>query len=133
MTRLGLLTAAGAAAVGAMILTAPLANAIPEHTIQSECDEANHGTYTTMIDQNGDRISMCCYDDNKSKVYCDYYKNGKYEGTTPNAVVTQPVPTLPTEGNAGTLGAARPKPPGASRPTTPITAAGPGVAPSAIQ
>ena len=110
-SRLGLLTAAGAAAVGAMILTAPLANAIPEHTIQSECDLANHGTYTTSLVGNS-RFSSCCYTDIKGTKYCDYYLDGVFEGTGPG-VAKQPPPTT---GSSGPLGGSHPKPSGASRP-----------------
>lgn len=84
--------AAGAIALGAMIATAPLANAIPEGTIQQECDDANHGSYTTGLDVNGDRHSACTYTDDSGDTYQDTYVNGTYTGTTPLVRRSTPVP-----------------------------------------
>ena len=103
--------AAGAIAVGAMVATAPLANAIPESTIQKECDDANHGTYSTGIDVNGDRQSSCTYTDSSGNLYIDTYTNGTYTGTNgPLVRHSTPVPRPPT---------LAPQPGGASHPAAP--------------
>lgn len=72
--------AAIAIAIGAMTVGAPLALAIPEGTIQSECDEAG-GNYTTGVDKAGNRDSNCTYTDNTGNFYQDSYVNGAYTGT----------------------------------------------------
>jgi hypothetical protein len=77
-------------AAGAMILTAPVGNAIPESTIISECDSAG-GTYTTTVVE-GKRYSKCCYRDISGVQHCDNYLNGTY--TTTDGALEQP-PTSP--------------------------------------
>lgn len=67
-----------AVAVSAMILTAPAAHALTEQQIKSECDAAN-GTYNTVIDNDGDRVSTCCYTVSSGS-YCNTYVNGDYRG-----------------------------------------------------
>ena len=100
-------------ALSAMILTAPAAEALTEQQIKDECKAANNGTYTTGFNQNGDRISSCCYKDIKGKQYCDMYTNGNYDGTfgrsgsepgTPTATVQ---PGQPPPGTAPAARAAR--------------------------
>jgi hypothetical protein len=72
---------AGATVVGAMILTAPVANAIPEKTIKSECAQAN-GAYSTYVAPDGTRYSWCCYNDIAGgPAQCDAYENGTFTGT----------------------------------------------------
>jgi hypothetical protein len=68
--------AASATAVGALILTAPGASALPESTIKSECEKAC-GTYTH---NNG--TSTCTYKDIKGNRYTDVYENGEFLDTT---------------------------------------------------
>lgn len=79
-----------AVAVAALMVTAPAGNAIPESTIQAECDKAG-GTYTTTI-ADGKRYSRCCYQDINNKKHCDYYADGTYTHTN----FTDPSPTPPT-------------------------------------
>ena len=89
----------GICAAGAMTVGAPLACAIPESTIKSECQQAG-GTYgTTVVD--GKRQSWCCYKDIKGIKHCDYYKDGvfDYTDTSPREIgpptETTPPPVLP--------------------------------------
>ena len=60
--------AASATAVGALILTAPGASALPESTIKSECKKAG-GTYT-----HNNRTSTCTYKDFKGNRNTDVYE-----------------------------------------------------------
>lgn len=82
-------------AAGTLVVTAPPGNAIPESTIQSECDSAG-GTYTTTV-VDGKRYSRCCYQDIKNKTHCDHYTDGTHTYTnlvdpgTPSPT-TQPPP-----------------------------------------
>lgn len=83
------LAAAGVAiAAGAMMLTAPAGNAIPESTIQSECDAAG-GEYTIVTDGEHS-YSRCCYRDIKGVKHCDHYTDGKYTYETSNNTLEQP-------------------------------------------
>jgi hypothetical protein len=75
---------AAAVTIGATILSAPAAHAIPESTIESECKAAG-GTYTSGILSSGDRESTCCYTDVYGDQWCDVYLNGEYLGTDPGA------------------------------------------------
>lgn len=86
------LAAAGLIAAGAMILTASPGNAIPESTIISDCDNANGGTYTTVV-HDGKRYSKCCYRDINGTKECDNYVDGTYIYTT--ASLEQPTSTSP--------------------------------------
>jgi len=87
------LAAAGAIAACAMMLTAPVGNAIPESTIISECDSAG-GTYTTTV-ADGKKYSKCCYRDINGVKSCDNYVDGTYTNTTANLVVDQPQSSPP--------------------------------------
>lgn len=106
--------AAGAAiAAGAMMLTAPTGNAIPESTIKSECDAAG-GDYTIVSD--GDHsYSRCCYLDIDGDKHCDHYTDGKYTYETSNNTLEQPQdpPPAPPQGDvvAPPATAALPAPP----------------------
>lgn len=71
--------AAVPAAVGAILLTAPVANAIPEGTIKAECKDAG-GTYNTST-SNGHRYSSCDYKDIDGGWHSDQYTDGEYTGT----------------------------------------------------
>jgi hypothetical protein len=82
--------AAAVFAVGAMILFASAANAIPEKTIASECAAAG-GTYTTTV-LDGVRHSDCCYPVGGGKSECDVYKSGKYTGTVALDAPAEPPP-----------------------------------------
>ena len=83
------LAAAGVAiAAGAMMLTAPTGNAIPESTIKSECDNAG-GDYTIVTDGEHS-YSRCCYLDIKGDKHCDHYTDGKYTYETSNNTLEQP-------------------------------------------
>lgn len=82
LSQLGLPIGVGAIAVGATILTAPAAHALPESTIKNECDEAN-GQYKTEIDSIGRRWSECCYKAQDGTKSCDEYFDGVYQGTYP--------------------------------------------------
>ena len=83
------LAAAGVAiAAGAMMLTAPSGNAIPESTIKSECDDAG-GEYTIVTDGEHS-YSRCCYRDIKGVKHCDHYTDGKYTYETSNNTLEQP-------------------------------------------
>jgi hypothetical protein len=89
------LAAACAIAAGAMMLTAPVGNAIPESEIVSECDNANKGTYTTTIGADGKRYSKCCYRDINGVKNCDNYVDGSYTNTTVNNILEQPQSSPP--------------------------------------
>jgi hypothetical protein len=96
------LAAVGAIAAGAMMLTAPAGNAIPESQIISECDDANNGTYTTTIDaESGKRHSKCCYRDIDGVKHCDNYIDGTYTNTTVNNILEQPPGSPPPPPPAG--------------------------------
>ena len=83
------LAAAGVAiATGAMMLTAPSGNAIPESTIKSECDDAG-GEYTIVTDGEHS-YSRCCYRDIKGVKHCDHYTDGTYTYETSNNTLEQP-------------------------------------------
>jgi hypothetical protein len=83
------LAAAGVAiAAGAMMLTAPSGNAIPESTIKSECDDAG-GEYTIVTDGEHS-YSRCCYRDIKGVKHCDHYTDGTYTYETSNNTLEQP-------------------------------------------
>lgn len=76
LSQLGVAIAAGAITLGATILTAPVSQAEPESTIQSECKSAG-GTYTTTV-ISGHRYSKCCYTDAYGTQTCDSYDDGTY-------------------------------------------------------
>ena len=86
--------AAGAIAAAAMMLTAPVGNAIPESTIISECDSAG-GTYTTTVGSDGKKYSKCCYRDINDVKHCDNYVDGTYTNTTVNNILEQPQSSPP--------------------------------------
>ena len=52
------------------------AQPIKESTIKSECKAAG-GTYTTHVDQNGNRSSVCKYKDISGGTHYDVYENGE--------------------------------------------------------
>ncbi len=111
-----------AAAFVVMILTAPAAQALTEQQIQNECKAANNGTYTTGFDQNGNRISSCCYKDIKGKQYCDMYTNGNYDGTFGRGGSEPGTPTAtkhPVQPPPGTAPAAPGAPPAGPHPVVP--------------
>ena len=83
-----LATAGVAIAAGAMMLTAPSGNAIPESTIKSECDDAG-GEYTIVTDGEHS-YSRCCYRDIKGVKHCDHYTDGTYTYETSNNTLEQP-------------------------------------------
>ncbi|MCZ8381263.1 hypothetical protein O6P37_20540 [Mycobacterium sp. CPCC 205372] len=58
----------------------PLASALPEGTITSECKSAL-GRYETGVGPDGNRYSDCTYTDVGGGLHIDQYKNGKYTGT----------------------------------------------------
>ncbi len=93
LSRLLAATSPTAAAVAAMILTAPAAQAISESTIQSECKAAN-GTYSTTV-INGHRYSSCCYKDNEGNKLCDGYTDGTYTATYPDPGRMEPTAPPP--------------------------------------
>ncbi|MGV0815260.1 hypothetical protein ABQF34_25160 [Mycolicibacterium boenickei] len=66
-------------AFGAILLTAPIANAIPEGTIKAECKDAG-GTYSTST-SGGQRYSSCEYKDIDGGWHSDQYVDGEYTGT----------------------------------------------------
>jgi hypothetical protein len=100
LRRLALAAAGVAIAAGAMMLTAPAGNAIPESTIRSDCDKANKGTYTTTLGSDGKRYSKCCYLDINGVKHCDNYVDGSYTNTTVNNILepSQPSPPPPPPG-----------------------------------
>jgi hypothetical protein len=90
------LLAAGVIAVGTTILTAPIANAIPEKQIQSECAAANGGKYSTGINKiTGQRISSCDWHDSDGNGHTDTYINGDYQGTYDWTALQPPSSTKP--------------------------------------
>ena len=95
------LAAAGAiTAGGAMMLTAPAGNAIPESTIISECFAAG-GTYTTTVGDDGKRHSKCCYRDINGVKNCDNYLDGTYTTTD---LLEQPPTSPPPPPPGGVVG-----------------------------
>jgi hypothetical protein len=80
VTRIGLGVAAAAFMTGIAFGTSPLASALPEGTIKSECKSAG-GTYGTGVGPDGNRYSDCSYKDASGVLHVDQYKNGKYTGT----------------------------------------------------
>ena len=80
VTRIGLGVAAAAFMTGIALGASPLASALPEGTIKSECKSAG-GTYSTGVGPDGNRYSDCIYKDSSGVVHTDQYKNGKYTGT----------------------------------------------------
>jgi hypothetical protein len=66
------------ATLSAMILTAPAAHALTEQQIESQCGAANGG-YNTVVDNDGNRVSTCCYTVSGGS-YCNTYVNGDYRG-----------------------------------------------------
>ncbi|MDZ4232698.1 MAG: hypothetical protein U1C73_02815, partial [Dietzia sp.] len=87
------LAAAGAIAAGAVMLTAPAGNAIPESTIKSECAKANGQYHTSVLD--GVRYSACCYVDYYGKKSCDFYEDGIYNITNPTLELPETTPPPP--------------------------------------
>jgi hypothetical protein len=79
-TRIGLGVAAAAVTTGIAFGASPLANALPEGTIKSECKSAG-GNYDTGVGPDGNRYSDCTYSDAGGKLHIDQYKNGKYTGS----------------------------------------------------
>ncbi len=65
--------------LGAFVLTAPVANAIPEGTVKAECQDAG-GTYNTST-SGGHRYSSCDYKDIDGGWHSDQYTDGEYTGT----------------------------------------------------
>jgi len=90
------LASAVAVAAGAMMLTAPVGNAIPEQTIIDECNEAAGNYSTIVIDLV--RYSTCCYRDIKGFTHCDHYVDGTYETTNSTLEPPQPSPPPPPPG-----------------------------------
>lgn len=64
---------------GALLLTAPAANAISEGTIKAECKDAG-GTYNSST-SGGHRYSSCGYKDVDGGWHSDQYTDGEYTGT----------------------------------------------------
>jgi len=136
-----LLVVACVIAAGAMMLTAPVGNAIPESQIMSECDDANNGTYTTSIGSDGKRYSKCCYRDIDGVKHCDNYVDGTFTNTTVNSTLepSQPSPPPPPPGGvvvgppATAATPAPPAPPDFGNPTMtlwmPPPPAGPAASP----
>ena len=91
-----LLVVAGVIAAGAMMLTAPVGNAIPEQQIIDECNDAA-GSYTTIVIDLV-RYSTCCYRDIKGFTHCDHYVDGTYETTNNTLEPSQPSPPPPPPG-----------------------------------
>ncbi|HZQ33105.1 MAG TPA: hypothetical protein VFB19_15385 [Mycobacterium sp.] len=92
------------AIAGAVIVTAPGANAVTEGQIQSTC-EGQGGYYSSHVMENGNRVSQCCYpiaQPNPNKWQCDYYVNGEFDGgqsfkgNPPTTMTRQPRPPGPT-------------------------------------
>ncbi|MGA5463761.1 hypothetical protein [Mycobacterium sp. NPDC050041] len=81
VTRIGLGVAAAAFMTGIALGASPLASALPEGTIKSECKSAG-GTYGTGVGPDGNRYSDCSYTDIRGGLHVDHYKNGKYTGTS---------------------------------------------------
>ncbi|MCV7154270.1 hypothetical protein [Mycolicibacterium pyrenivorans] len=96
------LVAAGALAAGAMMLTAPAGNAIPESTIKSECDDAG-GQYTIVTDGEHS-YSRCCYLDINGVKHCDHYTDGRYTYETSNNTLEQPETPPPPPPPGGVVG-----------------------------
>jgi hypothetical protein len=114
-----------AVAVGVMTLNAPVAQAISESTIKSECKAAG-GTYTTSV-SSGQRFSKCCYTDISGKKWCDVYLDGEYEGTDPAAQGEQGDTGTPPKLDPSTLvppvvgpDVGTPPPPKSIVPTVPV-------------
>src|SRR5262249_49687909 len=76
-----------AAALAAMILTAPIAYAdaaAAEQQVKDDC-AARGGQYATHVAANGNRVSQCCERTNAGlktvhHLVCSYYVNGEYDG-----------------------------------------------------
>lgn len=81
VSRIGLGVAAAAFMTGIAFGASPLANALPEGTIKSECKSAG-GKYDTGVGPDGNRYSDCSYTDLSGQLHVDHYKNGKYTGTS---------------------------------------------------
>jgi len=96
LMRVAVLVAAGAIAAAAMMLTAPVGNAIPEQQIIDECNDAA-GNYTTIVIDLV-RYSTCCYRDIKGFTHCDHYVDGTYETTNNTLEPPQPSPPPPPPG-----------------------------------
>jgi hypothetical protein len=96
LRRLALAAAGVAIAAGAMMLTAPAGNAIPESQIQRECDDAK-GEYTQVI-VDGKSYSRCCYRGLDGVKYCDHYVDGTYTNTYHTLEPSQPSPPPPPPG-----------------------------------
>jgi hypothetical protein len=75
-----------AAALAAMILTAPVAYAADaEQQVKDDC-AAQGGEYATHVAANGNRVSQCCIRTNQGlktvhHLMCSYYVNGEYDGS----------------------------------------------------
>ncbi|WP_099040730.1 hypothetical protein [Mycobacterium neglectum] len=81
VTRIGFGVAAAAFMTGIAFGASPVASALPEGTIKSECKSAG-GTYDTGVGRDGNRYSDCTYTDIGGGLHVDHYKNGKYSGTS---------------------------------------------------
>lgn len=80
VTRIGLGVGAAAFMTGIALGASPLASALPEGTIKSECKAAG-GRYETGVGPDGNRYSDCSYTDISGNLHVDQYKNGKYTGS----------------------------------------------------
>ncbi len=78
---LGAVVGGTAAAVGALLIAAPSANAekLSEHTIKAECKDAG-GEYNSHV-VDGHRYSGCSYADNSGERCDDSYIDGEYTHT----------------------------------------------------
>jgi hypothetical protein len=87
-TRVRAIVAAGALAVGTMLLTATAAQAQPT-TVKADCEKAG-GTYSSSSTSS----ETCCFKTpvDNSNHYCKEYLSGDYIG---NSIVTAPAPTSP--------------------------------------
>jgi hypothetical protein len=85
---------AGLISFGATLFASPIANAIPEKTIKSDCKSAN-GTYLSGS-LNGHTYSSCTFKDIDGDTYTDTYVDGTYTGQDPYRVGgTAPVAQKP--------------------------------------
>ena len=114
------LAVAGAAiAAGAMMLTAPAGNAIPESQIQRECDNAR-GEYTQVIVE-GKSYSRCCYKGLDGVKLCDHYVDGTYTNTYNILEQPETPPPPPPQGEVvgppATAATLAPPPPDFGGPT----------------
>ncbi len=120
-SRLYLGLAAGAVAVAALLVTAPVATAQSEQQIKSNC--ANIGGWYDTFTAGGVRYSACCFRDLNGTTHCEFFEDGAFKGQEywPREATPDPLPIRKPLGPAPITQPGQSQPPAPPKPGAPIS------------